>query len=231
MVTCHEALDGVVAEYHALLETAPQEERDTIERRYGRQVIDLRRDAAWLPQRSRGDAVPLATGSQWRTAWDTPLPPTKDLTELPPPPPRVTPTGPRVGGEIEAWCGACKTVRMHTVVAMVGDEPKQVICHSCDAKHGFRLTPARGKKTTPTKRMKGKLTSDEKKRLAEEAQRAAFQKELTEAQDVRPFTRRTRYKAGQIIEHPEHGRGKIESVVKGSLLVRFRTGLRPITLV
>jgi len=46
---------------------------------------------------------------------------------------------------------------------------------------------------------------------------------------VRPFVRRERYKVGEIIQHPELGRGKIENVLKGSLLVRFRDGLKSVS--
>jgi hypothetical protein len=54
--------------------------------------------------------------------------------------------------------------------------------------------------------------------------------ELQAATNVRPFSPKERYKAGEIIEHPEHGRGKIETVTRGSLLVRFARGLRPLDL-
>lgn len=228
---CRKTIDEIGTQYRAIRAEVSDREREQIERRYGRKVIDLRRDAAWLPEHSHGDAVPLSTRSQWQTAWDDPLPPEPEPTELPPPMPKPRSRGPRVGGEIDAWCGSCKGLRMHTIVAMVGDEPKQVICLSCNAKHGFRLTPARGKPGGAAKKKRGKLTPDEAKRMREEEERAAFQKELLEAADVRPFEKRVRYRAGQYIEHPEHGRGKIESVVKGSLLVRFRGGLRPISLV
>ena len=55
-------------------------------------------------------------------------------------------------------------------------------------------------------------------------------KELDEAVEPRVFDPRGRYKANEIIVHPEHGRGKIENVNRNSLLVRFREGLRPIDL-
>jgi hypothetical protein len=56
----------------------------------------------------------------------------------------------------------------------------------------------------------------------------AFDRELTQATDVKPFERFGRYKSGQIIEHPEHGRGKVESTLRGAILVRFRTGLKSV---
>lgn len=234
-----QAVRDVASEYRAILDAAPKGEREAIDRRFGRQVIDLRRFASWLPVKTHGDAVPLAQEDQWTRAMNEPAQP---QTPQPEPPQHgqvrtvaartATPSGPRVGGEVEAWCGACKELRMHTIVAMVNNEPKQVICQTCDAKHGYRLTPARGKTagTIPRKK-KGKLTPDETRKLKEEEERTTFQKELADAKDVRPFEKRARYKAGQYIEHPEHGRGKIESVVKGSLVVRFRAGRRPVSLI
>jgi hypothetical protein len=58
----------------------------------------------------------------------------------------------------------------------------------------------------------------------------ALQKELAEAADPRPFDPKGRYKAGEIILHAEHGRGKIENVLRSSLLVRFLDGLKPLDL-
>ena len=41
---------------------------------------------------------------------------------------------------------------------------------------------------------------------------------------MRIFDPKERYKAGEIIVHPEYGRGKIENVLRSSLLVRFPIG-------
>jgi hypothetical protein len=114
---------------------------------------------------------------------------------------------------------------------MVGDEPKQVVCQSCDARHKFRLTPAKGKgEGEGKKRKKEKLTAAQVEARKKEEAHTALQKELVAAEDVKKFNRRGRYRAGEIIEHPEHGRGKIENVIRGSILVRFRAGLRPIAM-
>ena len=47
---------------------------------------------------------------------------------------------------------------------------------------------------------------------------------MAAADNVRTFDPRERYKAGEIISHPEFGRGKIENVLRSSLLVRFPNG-------
>jgi hypothetical protein len=61
-------------------------------------------------------------------------------------------------------------------------------------------------------------------------ERNAFITELRNAPNVKSFSPKDRYKVGEIIEHPEHGRGKIENTLPRSLLVRFPTGLRPVKL-
>jgi hypothetical protein len=225
---CHEEVAAIVAEYRAILDQIPAEERDEVERRSGRAVVDLRQYAACLPEPARGSPVPLATDTRWTVPSAVPAttaPAAASHVAQPSPP---APTGPQVGREIEAWCGPCKGLRTHTIVAMVGGEPKQVICQSCKAKHNFRLTPARRAKSVAASQKK-KLTQGEIEARKNEEARTALQKELTEATDVRPFSERGRYRAGQIIEHPTYGRGKVEHVTRGSILVRFRSGLRPLT--
>ena len=54
--------------------------------------------------------------------------------------------------------------------------------------------------------------------------KAALGEEVAAAETVRLFDPKERYKAGEIIAHPEFGRGKIENVLRSSLLVRFPVG-------
>ena len=53
---------------------------------------------------------------------------------------------------------------------------------------------------------------------------------LRAAENVRKYSPKERYRVGEIIEHPEHGRGKIENTLPRSLLVRFNGGLKPLKL-
>ena len=63
-----------------------------------------------------------------------------------------------------------------------------------------------------------------------EEQKRLLQKELSDAVEPRTFDPKGRYKSGEIIVHPEYGRGKVENVLRTSLLVRFLEGLRPLDL-
>src|SRR5581483_2711257 len=142
-----------------------------------------------------------------------------------------------VGSEVEAWCGKCKEIREHRIVAMVGDEPKQVVCNTCGSRHNFKTEqPSRGRGATAAVKTPGgeappKKGSPEEREAQKRADaKRALQKELADAADPRPFDPKGRYKAGEIISHPEHGRGKIENVLRSSLLVRFLDGLKPLDL-
>jgi hypothetical protein len=223
-------VQALARRYAELLDEVPDEEQDRIERTIGRRVTDLRRVA--LSRRDSGAKVERAVD-----AGSVPF-----LLQRTPPKPivpqRAAPEAGKltVGGEVDAWCGKCREFRTHNIVAMVGGEPKQVICQVCNSRHGFRTdAPTRGAKDAPSPTGTAVSSSGARRVEDREAQkrqeaRRVLQKELAEAADPRPFDPKARYKAGEIIVHPEYGRGKIENVLKGSMLVRFLEGLRPLNL-
>ena len=217
---CHEALTQVVDRYNELLSNVPENERFMVERKYERKVMDLRRRADFLP--ALRVEKPVTPETQGIGVINSPAP--RQIASRD----RLNLGGLRVGADIDGWCGPCDSIRVHSIVAMVGDRVKQVVCSMCNARHGHRMTPARSKKTGAAARPA--ITSKKanaKGSRAEEA-RMALQKELTEATDVRPFAPRARFRAGDIIEHDKYGRGKVENVLRDSILVRFRAGLRPL---
>lgn len=236
LYACRDLVARIGEEYRALKEGMTAMEQAMLQRKLGRRAMDLRRDANWLPRRPSVDnAIPLATNGQWQ-ATDA-LKGTKPGEEYTGPGtgPRVesyqaivSSLRTRVGGSIDAWCGACKMMREHTISAMFNDKPKKVVCETCRAQHNYRTRPARGKKADEDAAARGKPMPNRQVIKAKERARTALQQELVDATDVRPFKRRARYKAGEIIEHDDYGRGKVENVLRGSLLVRFRTGLRPL---
>ncbi|HEY8927162.1 MAG TPA: hypothetical protein VIU64_22420, partial [Polyangia bacterium] len=146
---------------------------------------------------------------------------------------RAPTSGLHVGGEVEAWCGKCEGLKTHNIVAMVGDTPRQVLCQACNSRHNYRTGPARKRESAEA----GSGAGTERRAAVdpEAAKRAETQRalatELASASEVRSFNPKERYKAGEIISHPEYGRGKIENVLRSSLLVRFsRAGLKPLML-
>lgn len=216
--------------YKQLLDEVEPAERDMVERVYGRRVTDLRRLGEGLTKRSSGSATKLAVD-----AGSVPFllsrPVSKSIV-----PARAAPTrnSPRysVGGEVDAWCGKCRDFRVHNVVALLDDQPKAVICQTCRSRHGYRTEPGRNAdKATPSSAPRPAAPRPVDPAIAREAEaKRQLNKELDAAESPRTFDPRARYKANEVIVHPEFGRGKIENVMKTSLLVRFRDRLRPIDL-
>jgi hypothetical protein len=221
----HLAVERLSQHYKDLSTTGPETERDAIERKLGRRVTDLRRLASTLPRigsiasEHTGDQAIAGpskvqerriTGVSWRNE-------NRVGASLPP--------ALRVGGEVDCWCGPCDALTTHHIIAMIDDTPKQVVCQGCGGRHGYRTSPAR---KSPAE----KTTSDDSPQETEAMRKAeqkaeelrALGREMAEATQVRNFDARDRYKVGEIISHPEYGRGKVETVLRSSLLVRFPNG-------
>jgi hypothetical protein len=221
----------LVERYKTLLEEVEEEDTERIERTLGRRVTDLRRLAEALTRRSAGSRVPRASD-----AGSVPFVEQRPVSKsIVPQRAAFTRDSPKysVGGEVESWCGKCRDFRGHHIVAMVGDEPKQVICQACRSRHGYRTEPGRNAdkgSTTPqqqtTQPPPQRYVDPEQVRIAD--QKRQLNKELDAVETPRQWDPRGRYKANEVIVHPEFGRGKIENVIKGSVLVRFRDRLRPL---
>jgi hypothetical protein len=137
------------------------------------------------------------------------------------------PKKPGVTDEIESWCGRCMSLRNHVIAAMVGDQPAQVVCQSCGSRSRFREGPVEKKKE---KKASSATVSTKPAETDVAKEKRLFLEELRNAEAVRSYSPKERYKAGEIIEHTEHGRGKIENILPRSLLVRFASGLKPLKL-
>jgi hypothetical protein len=223
----HQAVDRVAQRYRELFARLSEGEKLKVDRTLGRRLSDVKRLASLLPK----------VGVVASSTPDRQVAGVSEVGER-----RITGVswgaGSRlsggaasrykVGGDVEAWCSPCGILTEHSIVAMVGDEPKQVVCQACNARHGYRTAPARSRATEAEPVQSRVLTGAER-----EAQKRADQKanelrllatELAEATEVRAFDPKARYRAGEIISHPEFGRGKIETVLRSSLLVRFSVG-------
>lgn len=225
VAAAHAGVERLSQRYRALLASLSPKDQMAAERLLGRRVVDLKRLASMLPKvpaaatestpdRMAGGGAPgerRITGVTWST------------------PGRAAPSSTlKVGGDVESWCGRCAELTTHSIVAMVGDEPKQVLCQVCGSRHSHRTVSARkapaaaaGSTTGATEDRARPGDPEARKRAAE---LRALGAEVAAADNVRAFDPRERYKAGEIISHPEFGRGKIENVLRSSLLVRFSNG-------
>jgi len=220
VAAAHAGIERLSRRYRELLQSLSPGEQLRAERALGRRVVDLKRLASLLPKipaasvestpdRAAGGGAPedrRITGVSWSHDRRAPAPKLG------------------VGGDVESWCGRCGEATTHSIVAMVGQEPKQVLCQVCGSRHTHRTGPAR-RPTASTAATPG----EDRPRADPEAQRRAAElralgEEVAAAATVRVFDPKERYKAGEIIVHAEYGRGKIENVLRSSLLVRFSVG-------
>jgi hypothetical protein len=222
VAAAHAGVDRLSRRYRELLQSLSPGEQLKVERALGRRVIDLKRMASLLPKipaavapestpdRAAGGGAPehrRITGVSWSHERRAPA------AKL------------GVGGDVESWCGRCGETTTHSIVAMVGQDPKQVLCQVCGSRHTHRTGPARQKPAGAAA-----SAADERPRaLDPEAQKRAaglraLGEEVAAAAAVRVFDPKERYRAGEIIVHAEFGRGKIENVLRSSLLVRFPIG-------
>jgi hypothetical protein len=225
VAAAHAGVERLAQRYRALIASLSPGEQLSVERALGRRVVDLKRLASLLPKvpgassgstpdRAAGGGVPEGrriTGVSWSHERGAP---------------KAGKVG--VGADVESWCGRCADLTTHSIVAMVGNEAKQVLCQVCGSRHTHRTVAARrtatGASTTSAGETeeRGRPVDPETKRKAAELR--ALGEEVAASTEVRAFDPKERYKAGEIISHPEYGRGKVQNVLRSSLLVRFSVG-------
>jgi hypothetical protein len=119
----------------------------------------------------------------------------------------------RPGDDTETYCGRCKAERTHQVVALNADgKPATVICRTCGGQHRFHE-----KKEATARRPEGS---------ARAARRPAEKVRDAPAGPARPYSPREVYAAGEWVEHPKFGQGKVTLARAGKIEVRFESGDR-----
>jgi hypothetical protein len=127
---------------------------------------------------------------------------------------------PRVGGEIESYCGTCKEERTHTIMAMDGDIVRRVTCSMCGGTHNFKRKAAAATATTSasTDAPKTKRTTSSRRKESQ-----AFAIDMSRPQKA--YDMNHNYSAGDIISHPKFGPGLVEtSLPPNKIEVRFQEG-------
>ncbi|MFH0902786.1 MAG: hypothetical protein V2A73_19320 [Pseudomonadota bacterium] len=227
MLATRARVDDLARRYREFLAAIEDEkDRDEVDRTLGRQVGDLQKLAATLPAPPVGKPVELAHDDEFMatrapTSSRPPVNPGADA------PPRgdVVPRY-RVATEVESWCGPCATITTHVIAAIVNDLPAKVVCQACGSRHNYRaISPIKAKKPPSSPGIQVTKDVHQDKRARE---RAILLDELQQAANVRAYSPRERFRSGEVMEHPEHGRGKVESVLPRSLLVRFAGGLKSV---
>ncbi len=222
VIAAHQGVERLSERYRDLCASLGETEKMKVERVLGRRITDLRRLASLLPRMGNlagstpdrqvsGASAPgerRITGVSWR----------HNDREVPK-------FNLRVGGEVESWCGPCEGMTTHKIVAMVGPVPKQVVCDACAGRHNYRTTPTRKPAETAAEIASTPVETEAVRRQEQKAEELrALGRELAVATEVKDFNPKVRYKTGDVISHPEYGRGKVETILRSSMLVRFTNG-------
>jgi len=225
VIAARQGVERLSRRYREMYDSLSPGEQLKVDRSLGRRVVDVKRLASLLPKVASvaADSTPdraagasavgerRITGVSWSQG-------------------RAAPTGGdkhTVGGDIEAWCGKCGELTDHHIVALVGNDLKQVLCTVCNSRHAFRTAAARkssvesGNAPIADDRPRGAQSVESAKKAE---QMRVLAQEVNAAADIKVFDPKQRYRVGDIIAHPEFGRGKIENVLRSSLLVRFPVG-------
>lgn len=115
----------------------------------------------------------------------------------------------RPGDDTETYCGRCKAERTHQVVALNADgAPANVICRTCGNQHRYR------EKKEPSASTSANATGRRVRASAEPE---------SPAKPARPYSPKEVYSAGDWIDHPKFGQGKVTQAREGKIEVRFGT--------
>src|SRR4029453_9296985 len=122
----------------------------------------------------------------------------------------------RPGDDVDAYCGKCKDVRTHAIVALNSQSGiDRVQCRTCQGNHKYTPAPTDGasnlRKSTRTRAAAGRRQT----RGRRGAEAAA---DLAPAKD---YSMRERFRVGDRITHPRFGVGLVIDERSGKIDVRF----------
>lgn len=143
----------------------------------------------------------------------------------------------KVAGEIVAHCRKCGLDLAHTVVAMVGETPKRVLCKTCKQEHAYhrpleergapsRTSSERVSKSSGSSHKSAKAMLDmENEAVRERAWRDRIAGQPASAFSL--YSPRGTFKAEQLLRHTKFGDGFVSHVIDaGKIEVVFRDGPR-----
>ena len=122
----------------------------------------------------------------------------------------------RVGGDVDSFCGKCKFVLAHTVLAMVGKTIARVRCNTCGTDHAFRRAPGTAAPTP----------NQGKSRPARLVVSFADQIEARGVSTARAYSPLATFQVDDLITHPTFGLGIVRAVRRDKVDVAFKAAER-----
>ena len=128
---------------------------------------------------------------------------------------------PRVGQEINAYCGKCKDERTHVVAAMDDDVVRRVTCSMCGSTHNYKVKPAEAKADTG----EGAAAKPKRKGTGTRRSKEANAYSIDPKKTPKSYDMNYIFSAGYVINHPKFGLGAVETALPPNKIeVRFQEG-------
>jgi hypothetical protein len=129
----------------------------------------------------------------------------------------------KTGGEVDSFCGKCKMLLAHTVLAVAGGKIARVRCNTCKSEHAYKA----GAPVTRTSRAGGKKAATP--RAAEKPAVDSFEV-LSKGKDLgaaRRYNVKEKYEVGEVVDHPTFGLGVVAAVrALEKMDVAFQLGVK-----
>jgi hypothetical protein len=145
---------------------------------------------------------------------------------------------PHTGGEIDAYCTKCRLDLGHRIVAMVGDQVKQVECLTCRGTHRYVRPKSEREAEERRRAMVGsapraasepKVPRETAAARSERENRNAWEKSIAgqPTNAFRAYRIFESYAAGDLVRHSKFGDGVIARVIdRAKVEVLFQDGPR-----
>ena len=137
-----------------------------------------------------------------------------------------------VGKNIDAFCSHCKLQLAHIVLYEVGGTVHGVKCKTCGSEHRYHGPRPEKRREVPAERRPGRETSRMPRPVRPVDARQWEQKNASTTSDavVWDYKWTENYEKGDVIAHPQFGRGFVEKVSADSMEVLFREGRKQMAI-
>lgn len=135
-----------------------------------------------------------------------------------------------VGKNIDDLCTRCGLTLAHVVLYEVRGAVRGVKCKTCGSEHRYR--GAKQERQPNTVRRISQVASGTPRPARPADARLWERRNTATAPDaiVREYKRTERYQKGEVIAHPQFGRGFVETITADSMDVLFREGRKALVM-
>jgi hypothetical protein len=137
-----------------------------------------------------------------------------------------------VGKNIDAFCSRCQLTLAHIVLYEVGGAIHSVKCKTCRAEHRYHGPKSGRQRDIAAERRSGREAPRKPRPVRPADARLWEQRNAATAPDavVWDYKLTECYEKGDVISHPQFGRGFVEKITADSMEVIFREGRKSLAM-